>query len=131
MKRAVCLAAVLLLLLCGCSQNDESQQIDVGSFSYAEDRAYYKDGPGVKTSGFANHEESELNNAKQAVVLAKKECKVDYDTVDVAYDYETGMYRIHFHKEWADQGQTVYIIGGNQTVYINQNGTTQLIIYGE
>ena len=123
MKRVVCLVAVLLLALCGCSQNDKTQQINVGSFSYAEDCAYYKDGPGVKKSGFVNNEESELDSAEQAVDLAKKECTVDYDTIDVAHDLATGIYRISFYKEgW---------LGGNQDVYINQKGITQLIIYGE
>ncbi len=123
MKRVVCLVAVLLLALCGCSQNNKTQQINVESFSYAEDCAYYKDGPGVKKSGFVNNEESELDSAEQAVDLAKKECTVDYDTIDVAHDLETGIYRISFYKEgW---------LGGNQDVYINQKGITQLIIYGE
>ncbi len=123
MKRVVCLVAVLLFVLCGCSQNDKTQQINVGSFSYAEDYAYYKDDPGVKKSGFVNNEEAELDSAEQAVELAKKECTVDYDTTDVTYDSEAGIYRISFYKE--NQ------LGGNQDVYINQKGVTQLIIYGE
>ncbi|MBR0322723.1 MAG: hypothetical protein IIX08_10070 [Bacteroidales bacterium] len=55
--------------------------------------------------------------------LAKKECTIEYDTVGVAFDSELKIYRVSFYKE--DQ------LGGNQDVYINQNGTTQLIIYGE
>ncbi len=123
MKRVVCLVAVLLLVLCGCSQNNNPQQMNVGSFSYTEDCAYYKDDPGVTDSGFVNNEESELDSAEQAVDLAKKECTVDYDTIDVAHDSETGIYRISFYKKGWD--------GGNQDVYINQKGITQLIIYGE
>ena len=123
MKRVVCLVAVLLLLLCSCSKENKSQPIDVGSFSYADDCAYYKDDPGVKKSGFVNNEESEFNSAEQVVDLAKKECTVEYDTIDVAVDSETGIYRISFYKDgW---------VGGNQDVYINQEGITQMIIYGE
>lgn len=123
MKRFVCLLFALLLLLCACSENNSEKQIIVESFSYKSDFTYYKDDPGVKKSGFVNTEQSEVNDAKTAVELAKKECTIEYDTVGVAFDSELRIYRVSFYKE--DQ------VGGNQDVYIDQKGITQLIIYGE
>lgn len=123
MKRAICLIAVLLLFLCGCSQNDHCSELDVVAFSYETDFAYYKDAPGVKQTGFVNAKKSELNSTEQAVELAKNECTVKYDTISMAFDSDSKIYRVSFYKEgWA---------GGNQDVYINQEGITQLIIYGE
>jgi len=123
MKRFVCLFFAFVFLLCGCSKDNSEKQIDVESFSYKSDFSYYKDDPGLKESGFVNVEQSEVNDAQKAVELAKKECTIEYDTVSVAFDSELKIYRVSFCKEDQD--------GGNQDVYINQNGTTQLIIYGE
>jgi len=123
MKRVVCLLFAFVFLLCGCTKNNSEKQIDVESFSYKSDCAYYKDDPGVKESGFVNIEQSEVDDAEKAAELAKKECTIEYDTVGVAFDSELKIYRVSFYKE--DQ------LGGNQDVYIDQNGITQLIIYGE
>ena len=123
MKRIVCLLFAFVFLLFGCSKDNSEKQINVENFSYKSDSTYYKDDPGVKESGFVNIEQSEVNDAEMAVELAKKECTIEYDTVGVAFDSELKIYRVSFYKE--DQ------YGGNQDVYINQNGTTQLIIYGE
>ena len=123
MKRIICLLFSFLFLLCGCSKDNSEKQINVESFSYKSDCTYYKDEPGVKESGFVNIEQSEVNDAEKAVDLAKKECTIKYDTIDVAFDSELKIYRVSFYKE--NQ------VGGNQDVYINQKGITQLIISGE
>ena len=123
MKRIVCLLFSFLFLLCGCSKDNSEKQINVESFSYKSDCTYYKDDPGVKEFGFVNIEQSEVNDAEKAVDLAKKECTIKYDTIDVAFDSELKIYRVSFYKE--NQ------VGGNQDVYINQKGITQLIISGE
>ena len=123
MKRIVCLLFSFLFLLCGCSKDNSEKQINVESFSYKGDCTYQKDDPGVKESGFVNIEQSEVNDAEKAVDLAKKECTIEYDTIGVAFDSELKIYRISFYKEG--------LLGGNQDVYINQKGITQLIIYGE
>ena len=126
MKKTICLLFVLLLLLSGCSQKgkiDLPSQLDIGSFSYEEDFNLFNDAPGVKQSGFINTEKTEVNGAAQAIELAKNECTVDYDTVSVAFDEDSMMYRVSFYKmDWA---------GGDQNVYINQEGITKLIINGE
>ena len=123
MKRLAGLLFVVLLFLCGCSQSNGTAQIDVGSFSYENDVAHYEDDLGVKRSGFVNTQSVEVNDVERIVDLAKKECTVEYDTVRVDFDSESKIWRVSFYKEnWH---------GGNQDVYIDQNGVTQLIVYGE
>lgn len=123
MKRTICLIGILLLLLCSCSQNNPSSEFKVEAFSYETDFDCYKDDPGVKHSGFVNTKKSELKSAEQAVEFAKNECSVDYDTINVAFDSDSKIYRVSFCKDgWG---------GGNQDIYINQEGITQLVIYGE
>ena len=123
MKKTICLLFVFLFLLCGCSQKEQSNQLDIGSFSYTEDFTRYKNDPGVKQSGFVNTEKVQVSNASQAIELAKNECTVDYDAIDIAYDASSMIYRVSFFK--------TDCLGGNQDVYLNQEGITQLIIYGE
>lgn len=126
MRKTLCLLFVFLMLLCGCSQKEQLDQpshLTIGNFSYEDDVTYYKDDPGVKQSGFVNTEKTEVNNAAQAIELANKECTVDYDTISVAFDANSMMYRVSFCK--------MNYVGGNQDVYINQEGITQLIVYGE
>lgn len=94
-----------------------------GSFHYKEDYNYYKDDPGLKQSNFVNTERTEVKDAEQAVALAKKECTISYDSIAVAFDADLKIYRISFYKkDW---------LGGDQNVYINHEGITQLILYGE
>ena len=83
-------------------------------------------------SGFVNNERAEINNAEQAVELAKKECTVAYNSINVAFDAEEKIYRVNFSiGSTVVNGQTVYTLGGDQSVYIDQNGVTKLIVYGE
>lgn len=111
------LLIISLFFVCGCTQ------FDVEDFSYVEDYNYYKDAPGLKQSNFVNTERTEVQDANQAVELAKKECTVPYDSIAVAFDAGQKIYRINFYKKgW---------LGGDQSVYINQEGLTQLILYGE
>lgn len=130
MKRIVCLIIVSLLLCCGCSsQQANSNTSDnttntVNSFSYKEVCEFYKgETVGIKRSDFVNTEKSTITNSEQAITLAKNECKVDYDTIDVAYDSEEKIYRVSFCKE--------DFVGGNQDIYINQDGITELVVSGE
>ncbi len=120
MKRAICLFFVIFLFLCGCSQKEKYTVVD---FSYKSDYSCYKDEPGVKESGFVNTEKCELKTAEQAIKLAKKECTVRYNTIDVAFDSDLKIYRVSFYKE--NQ------LGGDQNVYISDEGVTLLIVFGE
>lgn len=126
MGKIICLLVVFLILLCGCSQKQQADQgnhLTIGNFSYEEVFNYYKDDPGLYQSGFVNTEKADISNPEQVIELANKECTVDYDTVSIAFDATSMMYRVSFYKmDWD---------GGNQEVYINQDGITQLIFYGE
>lgn len=119
MKRCFCVILSFLFLFCGCTKNEPS----VGSFSYANDRAYYDGDSGVKQSDFVNTEKSEVKNAEKAVELAKKECTVEYNTFTVDFDADAKIYRVCFFMK--------DLPGGDQSVYINQEGITELIVYGE
>ncbi len=138
MKRIVCLIFATLLLCSGCSaqqandstsNNTSNSTTDnatnsVNSFSYKKVCEFYEsETAGIKRSDFVNTEKSSIKNSEQAIVLAKKECNVDYDTIEVAYDSEEKIYRVSFFKE--------DFAGGNQDVYINQDGITELVVSGE
>ncbi len=123
MKRILCLIIVMLLLCCGCSSkkannstsnnnnstlNNTTNNID--SFSYKEVCEFYKsETVGIKRSDFVNTEKSTIANSEQAIELAKNECTVEYDTINVAYDSVEKIYQVSFSKE--------DIVGGNQDIY--------------
>ena len=147
MKKVICLLVASVLLLCGCTpsaqpkettpliQQDETspnEHTDIKSFSYARDYATYIGDPGVQTSGFVNTERQKIDNAEQAVELAKKECTIAYGSIDVDFDADEKIYRVVFSiGSTVVEGHTVYTAGGCQSVYVDQNGVTKLIVYGE
>lgn len=96
----------------------------IKSFSFSDILNYYKSGdPGVKTEGFKNTSEQAVAKSTEAAERAKNECTVEYDTVTVQYD--------DTEKVWSVTFSTRGTLGGCQTVYLNQNGVTLLIVYGE
>ena len=129
---SLCLIFALFLCLSGCYDNIDNKNnvehfknniIEVESFSYTEDFEYHKDDAGTKTTGFINTQKTQLKSVAQAVELAKKECTVEYDTISAAFDDDLKIYRISFFLD--------KFLGGDQNVYINQDGITQMIVYGE
>ncbi len=95
-------------------------------FSYATVLKYAKgqrDNEGVKHSGFVNTDAVVLNHVSDVISRASLECTVEYDSVRVYYDHNLYMWKVNFSK----QAQ----LGGDQDVYLDVNGVTQLIIYGE
>ena len=97
----------------------------IGEFSYSQALEYYKIGdPGVKHKNFNNPAvESEITGAIDAIVRAKFELTIEYDTISVSYDEISNMWRVDF---W-----TLDLDGNSQSVYINDNGLTCYIVYGE
>ena len=96
-----------------------------GSFSYAEVTATFKTGdPGVKSEGFVNTESVPMSSRIWDVkTQALNECTIEYDTVTVNYD-ETS-------KVWEVTYSTANTLGNCQSVYMDENGVTLLIVYGE
>ena len=97
----------------------------LGSFSYAEVTATFKTGDsGVKSEGFVNTESVPMSSRIWDVkTQALNECTIEYDTVTVNYD-ETS-------KVWEVTYSTANTLGNCQSVYMDENGVTLLIVYGE
>ena len=106
--------------------NTEPELAEPGSvahFSYAEDAAIYVEGePGVKTSGFVNTTETEIT-FENVAEHAKNECTIEYDSVTTYFDPDECVWKVHFY--------TDIIAGGDQSVYLDCDGKTILIVYGE
>ncbi|MBQ9842107.1 MAG: hypothetical protein IJO42_03235 [Clostridia bacterium] len=116
----VCLTCVLMLALVACG----AKEIEVGTFSYAEDCAYWgKD----NHHAFVNTTPQEVNTAEQAIELAKNEVKIRYNAIDVAYDEQAEMWRVDFYQE----SRVQLIFGGDQLVYLDKNGITKKIVLGK
>lgn len=60
---------------------------------------------------------------EDAAVLAQKLCTVSYDTMDISYDSDNGLWLVHFY--------TKNQLGGDQTVEITRNGDILSVQYGE
>ena len=85
---------------------------------------YKIDEPYVKYENFNNPEvEREITGAIDAITRAKFELTVEYDITSVSYDENANMWCVTF---W-----TLDMPGGDQSVYLNGNGLTCYIIYGE
>lgn len=89
---------------------------EMDAFRYPEGQ------PGVKTSGFVNTAETEITSENVAE-HAGKECTIEYDSVTTVLDLSKGVWKVHFY--------TSGTAGGDQTVYLDDEGKTILIVYGE
>ena len=130
------LMSVFLFGVTGCAQEAEQEQTPepppaeltetaavIPDFSYEEVQKHFPEGaPGVKTDGFRNVTTTPVLNATDAAERAKAECTVEYDTVRVRYDRTTDIWEVCF---------LAHHPGGGQDVYLNGDGMTQLIVYGE
>ena len=97
---------------------------EIRDFSYAQILENYKIGdPGVKHENFNATFESEISDAVYAITIAKLEKTVEYNIISVCYDEVMDVWAVTF---W-----TLDTVGGDQTVYINGNGLTCYIVYGE
>ncbi len=93
-------------------------------FSYEAAADMYREGDaGVNTSDFSNKNASSIEDQHSAIRRAVLECTIQYNEVNVYYDSHTGMWMVLF--------STTDVDGGCQSVYMDQNGITHLIVYGE
>ena len=98
-------------------------KIAIPNFSYAEDAAIYLEcEPGVKTSGFVNTTETEIT-FENVAECAKNECTVEYDRITTYFDTDECVWKVHFGTDG--------MVGGDQSVYLDCDGKTVLIVYGE
>lgn len=128
MKRLMSFSAVLIMImiiLFGCNQKEPVINVqDVSSFSYDEVVAsYLPDEAGVRTEGFHNQTKTSVANAQDAVELAEKECRITYDSVAVSRDETKKMWQVTFYTEG--------VVGGDLSVYLDDNGITQMTVAGE
>lgn len=82
-----------------------------------------KSDSGVKSDGFQNTSEAVIATPQQVIERAQNECTIEYDTTSLAYDSAADIWRVTFYTEGS--------VGNSQDVYLNGNGLTALIIYGE
>lgn len=142
-------AFVLMLSLSACNQQAETlpssldepnQNLSANepagqssaNFSYQEDAAIYKDGdPGVNPNEFVNVDIDPIESQDAAVERAKNECTIAYNTTSVYYDDHADMWRIDFLTAAHSEDGTWAAAGNCQSVYMNSDGITRLIVYGE
>lgn len=86
-------------------------------FSYMYDLSVY--GEKTKTENFVNTAVSPVTNEAEAIERAKSECTIGYDNVEAYYDKAESMWKVVFTGENA------------QSVYMNTDGVTTLIVYGK
>lgn len=102
----------------------EDADMDVEKFSYEKECSEIGEGVGcVTTKDFHHTENFDINNKEQAIKIAEKEVTVEYDSVYVAFDEKEQMWKVNFSKDG--------YFGGDQTVYLSKDGTTQISIWGE
>ena len=98
--------------------------VSLPDFSYLEDMEIYKEGmAGVKTDGFVNMEETPVHSEEDAFEIAKKECTIEWTDTRIFLDAAECVWKVVFFEE--------VMAGGSQTVYLDYNGITLLIVYGE
>ena len=135
-----------LMLLCACAENapvtdahgtdpvseaagtretDEAQF--VGVFSYEEAEAYYgaMEGESIKWDGFVNTDPVTVATAEEAIARAEREIHPEaYVTRTVYHDPATSAWLVAF-------GMGPDVCGGSADVYLDSDGNTLLIVYGE
>lgn len=119
-------------ILAACNQQNELTGQSLASFSYEEDAAIYKDGnPGVNPNKFVNVDVYPIETQSDAVERAINECTIEHNATSAYYDSNVDMWRIDFLTVVHNEDGIVATPGNCQSVYMNSDGITQLIVYGE
>lgn len=97
---------------------------EISSFSYAKVLEDYKIGdPGVEQKSFYMSRDNGIAGVTDAITMARYYVTVQYDTVAIAYDEDTGVWCVDFY--------TFDVAGGNQAVYVNPTEEICYIVSGE
>ena len=80
---------------------------------------------------FVNTDLFPIENQNAAVERAKNECTIEYNATSEYYDDTADMWRIDFLTVTQSEDSTWTTAGNCQSVYMNGDGITQLIVYGE
>ena len=125
-------ALILSISLMACNQQNESANQSLASFSYEEDAAIYNDEASkLNSNAFINIDTYPIENQNAAVERAKNECTIEYNATSEYYDSSADMWRIDFLTVVHKEDGTIATSGDCQSVYMNSDGITQLIVYGE
>ena len=105
-----------------CTRCNESYTFpsEIAAFSYAQVLEKHKIGdPGVKHENFHFSWESDITAAIDAIIRAKFELTVAYDTVTVSLDPDANVWCVRFSTSSADTNwQSVYIKGNGLPCYV-------------
>lgn len=112
--------------------DSEVEVVERSEFSYAwaKEQYCYEEGlPGVCTEGFVNVTKQKVETKEQAIALAKNEVTIEYNHILFAFDEQSRVWFVDFSMESVDPDYVT--VGGDQAVYLDENGITLLIVYGE
>ena len=131
--RCITFIACVVFLLAGCATSEPEGAVietKLDEFSYEKDLEQYVEGtPGVKFEGFVNTSKKKIQNAYDAEKRAAEESVTlklgitEGHETHIYYDKSAKMWKVVFCVE----GQ----LGGDETVYMTDDGITTLIVYGE
>lgn len=100
---ALLLAAMMVVLLVGCSGTFAQQPLALATFSYEEELARYQQEDFITDSNqFVNQTEDKIEDQLDAEKLAKKECTIEYNTMSDYYDKDSDIWCIEF---WTKEKQ--------------------------
>lgn len=75
---------------------------------------------------YYNTTPSDIQSVEDVIELAKRECFVEYNTIEYAYEEETDIWHIRF--SYKSRNPFVIILGGEESVYISGDGVTLRVI---
>lgn len=124
MKKLFTLILTLILIISFSGCNKQKNSMEIADFSYSKEILQYTERtPGVKYEGFVNTSELTAFTEKDVIDRAKNECTVEYNSIQTYFDNVSKIWKVLFFSEGT--------LGGCQSVYLNENGKTILIVYGE
>lgn len=108
----------------GASLLSTPPEPELAPFSWEQTAELWQEGdPGVRSHGFHNTTPQPVTDPEQAVELAQRECGTSWNTYAVTWDPVAQVWGVCFYTEGT--------LGGCQTVYLDTEGLTRLVVSGE